>query len=310
MTNSPSLRRGTILALTTAGISGISLFINTFAVSGIHDPVVFTTAKNVLVALALIGIIQFSHSWHEVRRLTNRQWSLLATIGLIGGSLPFALFFTGLQMVPALDGALIYNTLFVWVALLAIVFLRERFSPLQWLGVGALFAANMLVPGFNGLTFGMGDLLILAATLLWAFESILAKYLLGELTSTVVAGACRAFGALFLLAFLVVSGRIEGVADLTPIGSGWTLLTAVLLCGYVLTWYTALKHAPASYVAALLVPATLVTNILSAVFVTGTLTQHQLLTGILSVFGIAMIIHYARQSACTLSAAVQPANAR
>jgi len=90
------------------------------------------------------------------------------------------------------------------------------------------------------------------------------------------------------------------------IGLGWTLLTAVFLLGYVVTWYSALKRAPASYVAALLVPAALITNVLSAFFITGALTEAQVLASFLMVLGTTFIIFYARKSAATLSQHVSP----
>src|SRR3989344_4456581 len=52
-----TLRRATFLALGTASISGTANFVNKFAVSAMKDPVAFTTLKNGLVALLLIGVI-------------------------------------------------------------------------------------------------------------------------------------------------------------------------------------------------------------------------------------------------------------
>ena len=47
-------------------------------------------------------------------------------IGVIGGSVPFILFFNGLAMASAPSAAFIHKTLFVWVVLLAVPFLGER----------------------------------------------------------------------------------------------------------------------------------------------------------------------------------------
>ena len=71
---------------------------------------------------------------------------------------------------------------------------------------------------------------------------------------------------------------------------GWTILTSLLLGGYVLAWYTALKYAPATYVAALLVPATLVTNALSAIFITRTMALPQLASSALFILGTVLVI--------------------
>jgi drug/metabolite transporter (DMT)-like permease len=281
----------TLLALSTALISGISVFVNKFAVTGM-DPILFAWAKNALVAGFIIAIIIALKQHRELRTLTRPSWYKLGLVGLVGGALPFALFFTGLAMVPALTGALIHKTLFVWVALLAILFLRERFSALQWLGVGALFAANFTVglPAFTG---SLGEWLILAATLLWAIENVIAKKALAEVSALTLAGARMGIGSLLLLVYLVFTGGIAGLATLSLTALSWTLLTALFLTGYVLTWYSALKRAPASYVAALLVPATLVTNLLTAVFVTHSISDAQILATYLLTLGTVLVVHFA-----------------
>ncbi len=285
-----TLRTGTVLALSTACISGVSLFVNKFAVSTVSDPVLFSGFKNAIVGVLLTGLIVLMGRHREVRSLTRRQLGQLSLIGLVGGAIPFALFFTGLAMMPAATGALIHKTLFVWVALLAMVFLRERFSLLQWLAVAALFGANLLLGGFTGFEGSLGELLVLTATLFWAAENILAKRALAELSSLTVAGARMMLGSTFLFIFLAATGRIAGLGSLTLESFLWTLLTAAFLLGYVTTWYAALKRAPASYVAALLVPSTLITTLLSALFVTHTLTVPQVFAGYLFVIGTVILI--------------------
>ena len=55
----------TVLALITAIISGVSNFINKIGVTVVFDPVVYTTIKNSLVAIFLIGIILVLKKWKE-----------------------------------------------------------------------------------------------------------------------------------------------------------------------------------------------------------------------------------------------------
>lgn len=298
MTNS-TLRTATILALATAVFSGASNFLNKIAVTGIRDPIFYATLKNTLVAVVLVGIFIACRHWPTIRTLSRRQWGLLVAIGIIGGSIPFALFFTGLTMTSALNAALIHKTLVLWVALLAIPLLHERMSTGQWLGIAALFAANIIVGGFVGFHGNTGELLILLATLCWAIEHIIAKIALRDIPSNVVVAARMTIGSLVLIAFILWRNPAAPtmLADLTVAQLGWVLLTGVLLLGYVLTWYRALALAPASYVATLLVPATLVTNTLSAIFLTHTFATMQIASAGLMVIGIIiMIAAYQRQS--------------
>ncbi|MEY4731482.1 MAG: hypothetical protein RL681_428 [Candidatus Parcubacteria bacterium] len=292
----PFTARATLLALTTALISGFSNFLSKIAVTAVKDPILYTTLKNSIVAVLLVGIVLGLKRWPEIRALTKKQVVQLVAIGIIGGSVPFALFFTGLTMTSALNGALIHKTLFLWVALLALPILKERFTKWQWLGVGALFAANVVVGGFAGFKYNAGELMILAATLLWAVENVIAKMALKELSSTTVAAARMILGSFVLLALVSVRTGFAPIVALSAVQWGWTLLLSVFLLGYVLTWYAALKRAPATVVAALLVPATLVTNVLSAIFITHTFSGADFLQAGLFAAGIALIIVFAHKT--------------
>ena len=118
-----TLRWGIILAVGTALISGLSIFVNAFAVKQLPDAAVYTTLKNGVAALLLFGIMAISVRPSTVRAVAPRSLGWLAVIGLIGGSLPFLLFFAGLSQASAPSAAFIHKTLFIWVALLAVPFL-------------------------------------------------------------------------------------------------------------------------------------------------------------------------------------------
>jgi len=293
-------RSATYLVLIAAIISGSNNFLTKIAVTAIKDPILYTSLKNAIVAIFIIGAILLLKKLPEVLSLTKRQLLRLLAIGFIGGAVPFALFFTGLQQTSAINAGLIHKTLFVWVLLIAIPMLKEKLAWQQWVGIAAIFGANLFVGGFNGFQFNIGEFMILGATVFWAIENIIAKKALENISSVVVAAARMSFGAMFLILFLALRGApmaMGAVLDLSGAQWGWTLLTSVLLFGYVTLWYTALKNAPATYVAALLVPATLVTNVLSAVFITGSLAIPQIASAILLITGVVLMILFAKRTA-------------
>lgn len=286
--------RATFLAILTAAISGVSVFISKIGISVLKDPILYTTLKNGIVAVFLIGLILVLKRWPEIKALSKAQWAKLFAIGIIGGSLPFALFFFGLTKTTAINGALIHKTLFLWVFLFAYPFLKERMSRLQWLGVGSIFASNFLIGGFTGFKFNSGELMILAATILWAIENIIAKKVLSNLSSVTVAAARMTLGSLFLIPILFFRGGFSPILALNGAQWGFAFIAGALLFGYVLSWYSALKLAPATYVATLLVPATLVTNILSALFVTHAFGFADFMSALLNIIGIGLTIFFAR----------------
>jgi drug/metabolite transporter (DMT)-like permease len=285
-----NLKRATVLALATAVFSGVNNFLAKIAVTAVKDPIVYTTLKNSIVAVFLIGIVLGLKKWPEIKSLRKDQWLKLGIIGTVGGSLPFALFFSGLSMTSALNAAIIHKTLFFWVFLLAVPILKERLTEIQWFGAIAILGANFFTGSFAGFNFDLGELMILGATILWAVENIVAKKALADISSATVGAARMIFGSLILFIFLSFRDSAMPIISMNAVQWGWTAVTSFLLFGYVLSWYAALKKAPATYVAVLLVPATLVTNLLSSLFVTHTLTGKDVLNTVLFIVGTGLVI--------------------
>jgi len=249
----PTLRWGIVLALATAAISGLSIFVNAFAVKQLPDPAVYTTLKNGIAALVLLGLAVATIRPATVRALPARSWGWLALIGVIGGSVPFLLFFTGLAQASAPSAAFIHKTLFVWVALLAVPFLGERLGLAQLGALAVLLAGQVLIVAPAGVTWGTGETLIAAATILWALETIVARRVLRTVPSAVVGVGRLGIGLIVLVGYLVATGKVATVATLTAEQWWWAIVTGGLLSAYVGTWFAALQRAPASLVTAILV---------------------------------------------------------
>jgi drug/metabolite transporter (DMT)-like permease len=256
---------GVGLALTTALISGVAVHLNAFGVRQVPDAAVYTTLKNGVAAVILLAaLLALPAARAEIRALRPRDWGGLLTLGLIGGSIPFLLFFGGLAQASAPSAAFIHKTLFVWVALLAVPLLSERLGWLPIAALGALLAGQALVTPPSGIAWGTGETMIAAATLLWSVEVIVARRLLAARSATVVAAGRMGLGLVFLAGYLVVTGRAALVASLGAEAWTWVLVTGVLLAGYVGTWYAALRHAPATVVTSVLVLAAPITGALQA----------------------------------------------
>jgi drug/metabolite transporter (DMT)-like permease len=180
------------------------------------------------------------------------------------------MFFTGLTVIPAVNAALIHKTLFIWVALLAGPFLKENLSRKQLIGVVLLFIGNLFVGGFKGFNYSWSEFLVFGATIFWAVENILAKKVLKEVDPDLVTLSRMGLGALILLGASVITAPAElrEVFRLQPYQYLWVTVTAIALLAYVSTWYRALKSAPAVTVSAVLVSSTLITNVLSVLFIT------------------------------------------
>jgi drug/metabolite transporter (DMT)-like permease len=264
---------GIALALVTAGISGFAVFLNGYAVKHFDDATAYTTAKNGVAALILLLLalptlrspVQTGRPAPRPR--SGRDWFGLILVGIIGGSVPFVLFFEGLARASSTEAAFIHKTLVVWVALLAVPLLHERFTWLHGAAIALLVLGQAVLVGEAGtIVVGQGEVMIFAATLLWSVEVVLVKYLLRSLAAPTLAAARLGIGTLLLVGFVLLSGRTGEITGYGASEWGWVLLTGIVLSAYVATWYAALARAQAIDVTAVLVLAAIVTALLNTGF--------------------------------------------
>jgi drug/metabolite transporter (DMT)-like permease len=258
---------GITLAFITAIISGFAVFINKFGVALWSNSSVYTTAKNIIAAMFLTALLFILKKSGELRKLSKSQWIKLLLIALIGGSIPFLLFFKSLTLVSATEAAFIQKTLFVWVALLSYPFLKERLNRIQFIALGVLLVGVYLLGAPSEWSFGAGSAMTLGATLLWAVESIIAKKILAEVSATIVAWARMFLGSLFLILWLLFTGDIADIFPSSASQGAWALAVGIVLFGYVVSWYSALQKAPATTVSSILVIAAPITAILDGIII-------------------------------------------
>ena len=129
----------------------VSVFVNSYGVHAVTAPAVYTTAKNLVATVVLVGAVSAPVVHAPAARLrrrpirlgpdrrTGRQrpsgpgrrppvrgdgrscgGSVWPTSGIVGGGIAFVLFFDGLADTTATPAAFIRDTLVIWVAVLAV----------------------------------------------------------------------------------------------------------------------------------------------------------------------------------------------
>lgn len=268
----PPGRQGLLLALAAACVSGLTVFLNGYAVKHVHATATeYTTAKNLVAAVVLalrfltFGAVSTRRSPVRSGRAPRSVWVGVGYVGVVGGGLAFALFFEGLSQTSATTAAFVQKSLVVWVIVLAVPLLRERVGPPQWAAVTLLLAgAAALSGGVGTLRVEKGPALVLAATLLWAVEVVVVKRLVRWLTPATIGLARMGIGTVALLGWLAATARLSGLAHLGPNAWAWVVLSGALLAVYVGVWFAALARAQAVDVTAVLVFGAFVTAALGA----------------------------------------------
>jgi drug/metabolite transporter (DMT)-like permease len=263
---------GIALAFVTACISGVSIWANGHAIRHFPDATAYTTAKDAVAGALLLLLALTWPLRADSRKLISgrRQIVALAAVAVVGGSVPFVLFFEGLKWVGADDAAqasFIQKTLVVWVVLLAVPLLKERVRWPHLLAIAMLVLGQAYLSGVSGrFPVGKGEAMILGATLLWSVEVILVKRLLAGISPRILAAARMGLGTALLFGWLAITGKINALEAFDASQWRWIALTGLLLTGYVATWYLALARAQAVDVTAVLVFGAGITAALSGAF--------------------------------------------
>jgi drug/metabolite transporter (DMT)-like permease len=255
-------------ALAAALVSGVAVFVNGVAVRHFDDATVYTTAKNLWAGVLLAAVLMalpLRAVPPPVDGAGGRPaWPWLVVVAIIGGAVPFVLFFEGLALASSTDAAFIHKTLVVWVAIGASVVLRERLRPVHIVAIALLVIGHVVVSGGISLSSaGRGEALILAATLLWTLEVLVVKRLLVEIPAPRLATVRMLGGSAALLAWVGVRGELGALATFTTGQWWWIAVTGTTLAGFVSLWYRALAAAPATDVTAVLVAGAVVTAVLN-----------------------------------------------
>jgi drug/metabolite transporter (DMT)-like permease len=283
------LNFGIMLAIATAVISGVSVFVNGMAVK-LSDPIIYTLMKNAGVLLFLVATVIAFRNVKNFRNLSRNQWITLIAIGLIGGSIPFALFFWGLKLGGAVISSFIYRSLFIFAGIFGYLVLKEKPSKNDLMaGLLVLLGNAILLSG--DISFGFGQLLVLAATVLWGLEYTLSRKILADVEPNVVMVSRMLFGSVALLAFTSANGSISLIASLSSTTVLWLGLTSILLFGFVMAWYNALKYLPVFKATTILAFGGIITTALNFVFTSASLSLIDLLSALLILIGCLIAIN-------------------
>lgn len=280
---------GIYLAISAGIISGISIWFNKLVITTPIDTTVFNIIKNGGVGLVLSLILIKTGIFSQFKLLTAKQRVLLLIVSVIGGSIPFLLFFEGLKNTNALTSNVIQKSLFLWVSLFAIPALGEKMSKKLFFGYVFLGMSILAIgmPKFSGTG---GEALILLATIFWALETILVKKLLPEVHPLLAAWFRMFVGSVFMLLYAVFQGKLEAFVTITPTHAPLLFGSIFLLSLYVSSWYTALAKTKATIVSALLMIAPGVTLLLTTMQNQTLMSRSQLMSTGLLFTGILLIL--------------------
>jgi drug/metabolite transporter (DMT)-like permease len=264
---------GTIAAILTAVIAGFAVPLNKVFVADI-DPIVFAGIRAIIVGVIFLAMSRIFHGKDlDIKQkggIGKLPWKYLVIVGIIGGLLAFMFYFSGLQLTDANRAAFIQYTLPIWVTMFAYFLLKEYMHRKQILAMMLMLIGVFMIlitpPNFNNflLPITIGDLMVLVATILWALEAIIVKHaMLKNYHHFFISAGRMLFGGVLLFGAIIILGRLPFLLAIEPYQFVNTLISSVMLFGFVLFWYTSINYIKVSKAAALLLLAPVVSLIVS-----------------------------------------------
>jgi uncharacterized membrane protein len=119
--------------------------------------------------------------------------------------------------------------------------------------------------GIGQLAANRGEVDVLASSVLWALEVVVARRLLRTRSPATLAVVRMGLGALTLIVYLAASGSLGQLGAMNADQWHWALWTGLLLSAYVATWMSALARARAIDVTSVLASSALITWLLQLV---------------------------------------------
>jgi drug/metabolite transporter (DMT)-like permease len=178
------------------------------------------TVGRLLVVLAILLPFVLGSLQQKLKRLTTRDWQVLAALGFAGGGIHLGLQWLGLHYTTATSGILYLSTTPIFI-LLAAGPLGECVGARQWLGVALSFAGVFLIATQGQptrLSFNKGDLLALVSMMMWAGYTVLLRLRRDALGTLELLVVVCAFGLAFMLPWLAWEAAFNPL--LQPTGKG------------------------------------------------------------------------------------------
>lgn len=132
-----------IWALLSAGFAALTAIFAKIGIQNVNSD--FATFIRTLVIIAVLAVIlTTTGNWQSPATISGRTYTFLVLSGLATGA-SWICYFRALQLGDAARVAPIDKMSVVLVAIFAVVFLGERLSSINWLGVVLIASGTILV---------------------------------------------------------------------------------------------------------------------------------------------------------------------
>ncbi len=165
------------------------------------DPLSFNGLRFILAATIIWAVLIYRK---QLFTIPKKDWLPLLGMGLLGNIIYQGLFIIGIDYTYAANASVMLGTIPIWVALISHFFNLERMNIFKILGVMAAFGGIVFIvlggqePFSLGSDTFVGDLIIIAAAIVWGGYTILSKSFLSRYTPIQFSAIMATIGSVVL----------------------------------------------------------------------------------------------------------------
>ena len=210
-----------------------------------HTPLQFAGVRFFLSGICLYLILG---NYRRVLSEIKRHWKFIIWVSVVQVLMQYALFYSGLNLVPAALGAMIIGSSPLFVAIVAhFAFQNDRLTPAKTLsiltgvaGIGIITLGRSRVE-MKGELEWLGIALLLTNNLISGYANVLVSKSPSNLSPLTLSSASLLFGGLMLMA---VSVPVEGISTgpFPPEYFGALAWLAFLSAAAISIWFVLLKR--------------------------------------------------------------------
>ncbi len=153
-------------------------------------------------------IIAFFMTKGEIFRLMKKYWKIELMLGLANG-INAIFWFKGLEVLDPALASFILRFTTIFTIILSFIFLKERFTKIETLGVAIAMVGAFVITYAGGELVYLGVIFMLLAAFFFAIHNILAKSISDDVDPMSL-NAMRAMFSFFVVAtYTVVSGNVQ-----------------------------------------------------------------------------------------------------
>ncbi len=132
-----------VWALLSAAFAALTAIFAKIGVDAINSNLA-TFIRTIVIVIAAAIMVLATNSWQPPSQISSRTWLFLVLSGIATGASWFC-YFRALKLGDAARVAPIDKLSVVFVAVFSVLFLGEKLSPPNWLGVALIAAGAILV---------------------------------------------------------------------------------------------------------------------------------------------------------------------